>query len=505
MTISVKMIRSPEHSDEGIVNHAFSENGGTIGRAATNTWVLTDAERFMSSIHAQINVDEFGYQLTDLSTNGTFVNGSNLPIGYNQSVSLKTGDVFSIGDYEFEVSLDGEQVSPMPSHEDFDSADPFAFSSPSLSDSDDINNYARVPNSDDLISDPKVTNDPLVALERAGESDQPMATSLFGSAPAIEAIDYTGAGSNAVSDAVEWPAATIESGVIPDDWDLDDDDDLSMSSEGSLAVPFSTSKAAAPISTSATSSVTEHNNELLTLQQKNNELSLVNQAQTAEIKKLRQEVLQLKSQGIPEKIDSKEGDQLIKAMGLDHCSMTPQKRERIVADVGVIVRETLAGMMKVLKFRKQIKEEFRINVTTIQSVENNPLKFSANVDDALENMFIKENNAYKAPIEAIKEGFDGIGEHQIAVIAGMQAAFGGMLEKFSPQILERRFEKYGQSGVMSFGQHKKRWQSYEQYHKELLENLDDSFQQLFGYEFVKAYEEHMQKLFATNAYRVKEK
>jgi type VI secretion system FHA domain protein len=158
------------------------------------------------------------------------------------------------------------------------------------------------------------------------------------------------------------------------------------------------------------------------------------------------------------------------------------------------MRETMQGMMRVLKFRKKIKEEFRINVTTIQSIENNPLKFSANIDDAMENMFIKENNAYKAPVDAVKEGFQGIAEHQVAVIAGMQAAFRGMIERFDPNNLESRFEKYKSTSLLSLGQKGKRWNAYKQYHQGLIENLDDSFQHLFGYDFVQAYEDQMQRL-----------
>lgn len=150
--------------------------------------------------------------------------------------------------------------------------------------------------------------------------------------------------------------------------------------------------------------------------------------------------------------------------------------------------------MRVLSFKKKIKEEFRINVTTIQPVENNPLKFSANLEDALENMFIRENNAYKKPVEAVQEGFQGIAEHQVAVLAGMQAAFKGMIERFDPEALEKRFEKYNKSGVIQFGQKGKNWQSYKAFHADLMNDIDNSFQHLFGYDFVQAYEEQMQRL-----------
>jgi type VI secretion system protein len=44
------------------------------------------------------------------------------------------------------------------------------------------------------------------------------------------------------------------------------------------------------------------------------------------------------------------------------------------------------------------------------------------------------------------------------------------------------------------GQKGKRWNAYKQYHQGLIDNLDDSFQHLFGYDFVQAYEDQMQRL-----------
>jgi len=150
--------------------------------------------------------------------------------------------------------------------------------------------------------------------------------------------------------------------------------------------------------------------------------------------------------------------------------------------------------MQALSFRKKIKEEFRINVTTIQPVENNPLKFSANIEDALENMFVKDNKAYQKPLDAVRESFHGISEHQLAVLAGIQAAFRGMLERLDPASLEQRFEKYRKAGMLKVGQKSKNWDSYKEFHQDLVNNIDNSFQHLFGYDFVQAYEDQLQRL-----------
>jgi type VI secretion system protein len=80
------------------------------------------------------------------------------------------------------------------------------------------------------------------------------------------------------------------------------------------------------------------------------------------------------------------------------------------------------------------------------------------------------------------------------VLAGMQAAFRGMIERFDPDALEKRFEKYNKSGLMQLGQKGKKWEAYKKFHEELVNNMDNSFQHLFGYDFVQAYEEQMQRL-----------
>ena len=135
-----------------------------------------------------------------------------------------------------------------------------------------------------------------------------------------------------------------------------------------------------------------------------------------------------------------------------------------------------------------------MNVTTIQPVENNPLKFSANVDDALENMFIKPGNAYKKPVEAVQEGFNGIAEHQVAILAGLRAAFKGVIERFDPALLEARFAKQNKGGLIPGSQKAKNWELYLEYYNDMAGDIDNSFQYLFGDEFVQAYEDQLQKL-----------
>jgi type VI secretion system protein len=85
----------------------FSVNGGRIGRAPDNDWVLVDPERFVSSHHAEIEHRAGEWWLCDTSTNGTFVNGSSRPLGRGGKQRLADGDRIRIGSMELVVEITG--------------------------------------------------------------------------------------------------------------------------------------------------------------------------------------------------------------------------------------------------------------------------------------------------------------------------------------------------------------------------------------------------------------
>ena len=70
----------------------------SIGRAAQNGWILQDPERILSSNHCVVHYQDGGYFLTDTSTNGTFLNDSEQRIPRNQTIRLRDGDHFVLGD-----------------------------------------------------------------------------------------------------------------------------------------------------------------------------------------------------------------------------------------------------------------------------------------------------------------------------------------------------------------------------------------------------------------------
>lgn len=189
-------------------------------------------------------------------------------------------------------------------------------------------------------------------------------------------------------------------------------------------------------------------------------------------------------------------DELLSRMGLSIEQLDDTQKNDVCLAFADLIPVVVSGMMQVLRSRASIKNEFRMNVTTIQPVENNPLKFSATAAEAMEKMFVHTTSAYKRPAEAFQEGFDGISEHQVAIIAGIRAAFKSIMQGFDPGALERQFERQGR-GIGLPGMQKARyWSSYVDYYQNFVDDMENSFQHLFGDEFVDAYEEQLRTLAA---------
>src|ERR1700721_877162 len=90
----------------------FGVHGGTVGRSTDNEWILPDPERYLSGKHARVDFRAGNYILVDTSSNGTYVNGAQIPLGKYHDYQLKDGDYIRLGEYELLVSIDKSNDFP---------------------------------------------------------------------------------------------------------------------------------------------------------------------------------------------------------------------------------------------------------------------------------------------------------------------------------------------------------------------------------------------------------
>jgi type VI secretion system protein len=85
----------------------FGVNGGRIGRAPDNDWVLVDPDRFVSSHHAEIEHRTGEWWIADTSTNGTYINDSVQPLGRGGRHRINNGDRIRVGSLMLEADISG--------------------------------------------------------------------------------------------------------------------------------------------------------------------------------------------------------------------------------------------------------------------------------------------------------------------------------------------------------------------------------------------------------------
>lgn len=520
MALQVTLVKTPGNIALPQNHYVFDKRGGTFGRADNNTWVLPDPEKFLSSCHCEIIFLDNQYHLEDKSTNGTFVNGSFEPVGRGTRCLLRNGDYFEIGDYRFSIQLQHQSaaspfdLSPAPS------------GSASFFDDLPITDLQGQAPLDAPIFDQQ--QDPLALWDNRPKPqrsvfDQPESSPSRGGSllddyiglgkPSSEPVFPTMDVGFNMDQAVSWPTAKSEP-LIPDDWEddllapvkqpsvkqfpptLPDDDLLSPFTAtppvAPIASPFEVPKPAARIPLAE---------RILGMETKLETPSAQRFPDTpVEPPPPPIAVLPVATTPMPPqaattvRADNSASRVLIEALGLDVTRLSEADMVEINRITGQLMREIVDGMLGVLRSRASIKNEFRMNVTTIQPVENNPLKFSVGVDDALENLFIKKSNAYKKPVDAFREGFQEIAEHQLAMIAGIRQGFEAMMERFDPQQLEKSFSKQTKGSVIPAMQKAKFWNSYAEYYQGFTDNMETSFQHLFGSDFVSAYEDQLRRL-----------
>lgn len=179
---------------------------------------------------------------------------------------------------------------------------------------------------------------------------------------------------------------------------------------------------------------------------------------------------------------------LLDAAGIEGLEPTPEA----ALVLGEVLRTAVGGVMEVLRARERMKDELRLRGTTFKAAHNNPLKFSANTDDAFHNLLVKRNAAYLEPADAFEDAFDDLREHQNAIMSAMRLAFEAMLAQFDPERLQEDFDRQIRKGsILGVPAKLRYWDLYRDKYAALTRDADASFRTLFCDEFAKAYEEQL--------------
>ena len=118
MSLELQLIKQPATEMPPQKTCLFNEQGGSIGRAEHCEFVLPDQTKSVSKAHALIHYRDGAYYLTDVSSNGVFVNNDPIPIGKGNTKQISDGQQFRVGNYLVLAKIGTQQpIMQMRSHD----------------------------------------------------------------------------------------------------------------------------------------------------------------------------------------------------------------------------------------------------------------------------------------------------------------------------------------------------------------------------------------------------
>ncbi|MGF1688531.1 type VI secretion system-associated FHA domain protein TagH [Photobacterium japonica] len=182
----------------------------------------------------------------------------------------------------------------------------------------------------------------------------------------------------------------------------------------------------------------------------------------------------------------------IEGLGIDSTMVPDQHAEQWWFEMGASMQLLMTGLMDSLHQRSAFKQNNRLNQTLFKRQENNPLKFSASVEDAIHNLYNRKSASFLTPERAINEAFDDIKQHEQALLAGVEGSVQSMMKQLSPDSISRGAGEPSFFGRMASGSQKAQsWAAYVEMYERLNSDLDSAKHSFYAEDFVKAYEAYL--------------
>jgi FHA domain-containing protein len=97
--------------------------------------------------------------------------------------------------------------------------------------------------------------------------------------------------------------------------------------------------------------------------------------------------------------------------------------------------------------------------------------------------------------EAMRDAYSDLRAHEFGFMAGLRAALSSVLTRFEPGALEARLpEKGGLNALVPMNRKAKLWELFSELYRQIATEAEEDFHNLFGREFLRAYEEHIAAL-----------
>jgi predicted component of type VI protein secretion system len=182
-------------------------------------------------------------------------------------------------------------------------------------------------------------------------------------------------------------------------------------------------------------------------------------------------------------------DSFLDGLGISRVELHPAvNRPELMMTAGLVLRELVDGIVRLLSSRANLKNTFRLDQTMLLPRHNNPLKFSDNTGELVKQLLVGDEGEYLKARDAVREVCNDLLHHQNAFLDAMNSAFIEFADRFDPDELQEGFDRTAGSKLLSFRNKSKYWDLYRDLYPIMTEKGGGRFPQMFGEEFVTAYE-----------------
>ncbi len=481
----IRVLRYRGRAPDTITEAEFSEAGGSIGRSSDCTLSLPDPERHVSRVQAEIRWEDGRFLLLGRGTaNPIECNGEPLPAG--QSAALSDGDELHIGDYVLRVEFQQTRTEVSPQRSS-------GFSVPGTD---------RLEADDSALFDTKpapLHDRPASARTQPGTEATQLNISqrpVVAAALQERTLAHTGKAANSQEPyqvAATCPASTT--GFRS--WDSPEGTSQTVI-VGKSEPGTATQRPAVPAAPAIASpdkladlvnrAAQAHRRDFVPIPKSRT---------TGFLQELNRKVLDAKSSG--DERSAEAAPELMQALlygaGLPDFPLHALDEEMMLR-VGALLRSFAQGFIDLLATRTAFKAEMRAEMTVISSEGNNPLKFSPDGAEALAHLLMaRATRGYMKPDDAVQDAVSDLLAHQSGILAGMRVVLQEVLQRLSPEELNRRLSGRSMLDTMLPMNRKARlWELYEELHADVSRQAQDDIEAMFGREFVSAYEAQIKRL-----------
>lgn len=398
-----------------------------IGRDKHVNWTLPDPTRYISGKHCEIHYRENGYWLQDVSTNGTFLSGSDHRV--RSPHQLRDGDRLIIGHYMIAVAIEQDSVATQSS---------YASSAVVETSTSDVWGIER--------EFPEPNTGPHLAARLSQPAASPVPTMDWAGGGLAEDIaparptPSRPPGDRGAANAVMWD--DDQSQATPSPQPAEAARPPAPKREGAQREsvnPFVASPAASePVAEAAATSATQPNASSPP------NLSTITATNT----------------------EARDGGlafarRIARGASLPDDFFDSRDPEQLTQQIGQLIRLSVDNVMALLQARNQAKRITRsTSQTVVQATENNPLKFAPSAEDAMKIMFGPKSRTYLDARTAFDLGFSDLKSHQQQTYAAMQHAITALAVELDPANIEKDAREHA-STLDTLRSHKSRlWDTH---------------------------------------------